>query len=297
MIDGGRLVAALEARIARYGSAPALVAFSGGVDSSVVVAVAARALGPSRVLAATAVSAAVPEREVREAAATAAAIGVEHRVVETRELGLEAYTRNDESRCFHCKVELYSALRRLHATAARDGRLLLTGTNADDLADVRPGIRAGLLLEARSPLVDEGMGKAAVRTMAHALGLPNAAKPAAACLSSRVAHGIRITPALLGRIEAAEEEMRALGFSDVRVRHFGDVAKVEVPLDEVPLLLEASRRASVVAILRARGWRHLTVDLEGLRSGSMNVMADDEPVPADGAAPLPAPEPGVPRQA
>lgn len=264
------LLARLTDRVQHYGNAEAIVAFSGGVDSSVVLGVAARALGTSRVLAVTATSPAVPQREIDLAAELAASVGVAHRVVPTQEVLLEAYARNDADRCFHCKVELFGVLRRLAKEAGTTGAVLLAGTNLDDLSDVRPGVRANELFGVRNPLAEEGLGKEAVRRVARELGLAAADKPAAACLSSRVAYGLRIDSHLLGRIATAEDVIRQLGFHDCRVRHFGQIAKIEVPIEEMDRFFDAETRLTIVNELRRLGWAHVTVDLAGLRSGSMN---------------------------
>ncbi|MEX2183767.1 MAG: ATP-dependent sacrificial sulfur transferase LarE [Chloroflexota bacterium] len=270
MPDGADMLALLDQRVRGYGEREAIVAFSGGVDSSVVLAVAARALGSDRVLAVTAASPAVPETEIESAGDFAASLSVTHRVVATQEVSLEAYARNDAERCFHCKVELFGVLRRLAAEAGQRGAVLLAGTNADDLTDIRPGVRANQLFGVRNPLADEGMTKAAVRSVAHELGLGTADKPAAACLSSRIAHGIRIDPALLARIGTAEQMLRQLGFTDCRVRHFGQIAKIEVAGDEMWRIFAGGNRELIAMTLRELGWSHVTLDLAGIQSGSMN---------------------------
>ena len=204
------LLERLERRIVGYGSHRAVVAFSGGVDSAMVTALAARALGPERVTAVTAVSPSYPAGELESARETVAALAVAHTVVETREVEREAYARNDAMRCYHCKAELYGVLRRIAAEAR--GSVVLAGANADDQLDVRPGLMAAEQQGVRNPLLEEGVGKADVRALAAHLGLAVAGKPALACLSSRLAFGIRITPDLLARIDRAEQAVRALGF-------------------------------------------------------------------------------------
>src|SRR5207237_699868 len=191
------LIERLERRVVGYGSDRAVVAFSGGVDSAVVTAVAARAIGSERVTAITAVSPSYPDGELTSARQTAAALSVVHRVVETREVEREAYARNDAMRCYHCKAELYGVLRRIAAEA--QGSVVLAGANADDRLDVRPGLLAAEQQGVRNPLLEEGVGKSEVRALAARFGLAVADKPALACLSSRVAFGIRITPTLLSR--------------------------------------------------------------------------------------------------
>jgi uncharacterized protein len=261
----------VERRIAGYGSDRAVVAFSGGVDSAVVTALAARAMGPARITAVTAVSPSYPAGELESARDTAAALSVAHRVIETREVEREAYLRNDALRCYHCKAELYSVLRRLAAES--DGSVVLAGANADDRLDVRPGLLAAEQQGVRNPLLEEGVGKAAVRAVATRLGLAVAAKPALACLSSRVAFGVRITSGLLARIDRAEQMVRALGFDPVRVRHFGDRATIEVAPEDVERLVAHAGLPDLLVALRAFGWRDVEVDPAGYRQGRMNVLS------------------------
>ena len=260
----------VKQRIAGYGSDRAVVAFSGGVDSAVVTALAARALGPARVTAVTAVSPSYPTGELESARDTAAALSVVHRVIETREVEREAYVRNDAMRCYHCKAELYGVLRRIAAES--HGSVVLAGANADDRLDVRPGLLAAEQQGVRNPLLEEGVGKAEIRAIATRLGLAVARKPALACLSSRVAFGVRITPGVLTRIDRAEQMVRALGFDPVRVRHFGDRATIEVELEEVARLLAHAELPKLLVALRTLGWTNVEVDPAGYRQGSMNVL-------------------------
>lgn len=259
------VLARVEARIRGYGPR-AVVAFSGGVDSSVVLALAARALGAGAVEAVTALSPSYPSGELELAARTAASLGVAHRTVRTHEVEREAYARNDDLRCFHCKAELYGVLGRIAREAG--GAVVLAGAIADDLGDVRPGLRAGELAGVRNPLLEEGLGKAEVRAVARELGLAVADKPALACLSSRVRTGLRITPELLARIDRAERVVRELGFALVRVRHRGELATVEVEPGEVDRLLAHPGLAGALAAIRALGWREVRVDPDGYRQGS-----------------------------
>lgn len=258
---------ALERRIRSYGER-VIVAFSGGVDSSLVVALSARALRPSAVTAVTAVSPSYPAGELDVAGRVAADLGVAHRTVATREVEREAYARNDEMRCYHCKAELYATLATI-ARTARDGVAVLAGANADDLDDFRPGLWAGERAGIRNPLLEERVGKAAVREIAHTLGLRVADKPALACLSSRVALGIRITPELLARIDAAERVVRALGFDVVRVRHRGAIATIEVPPEEVERLGSHPELGRALAEIQALGWSRVVVDPDGYRRGGI----------------------------
>lgn len=248
--------------------APLLVAFSGGVDSSVVLALAVDELGPESVLAVTAASETYPRRELEEARAVAGSLGVRHVVLATQELDLPGFAENPPDRCFHCKTELMG---RLAAMAAEQGlRTVVDGANADDVADYRPGIRAADLAGARHPLLEAGLGKEAVRSLAQSLGLPNASRPATACLASRFPYGEPITASALAQVEAAEMCVLALGLPQVRVRHHGVVARIEVPAEDLVRLLDPGARCQVVSELRRLGYAYVALDLEGFRSGSMN---------------------------
>ena len=269
MSDPAELASQLEGRIRGYGAPRALVALSGGVDSSVVLALAARALGPTAVTAVTARSPSLPAGELDGARAVAGQLGVAHRTLSTREVEREAYTRNDALRCYHCKAELYGTLRRLARRERAAGRAVLAGANADDALDVRPGLRAADEQGVRNPLLEGGVGKEAVRALARHLGLSVADKPALACLSSRVAQGIRITPELLERIDRAERIVRELGFATVRVRHLGRRASIEVEAVDVARLEGHARRGDVLERLRGLGWEQVGVDPEGYRQGNL----------------------------
>jgi len=292
-----KALARLEARVHGYGAGSAAVAFSGGVDSSLVLAVAARALGSSRVAAVTALSPSYPSGELTRARRVAGALGVAFRTVETEEVERADYARNDALRCFHCKTELYSVLETLIAP----GAVVLAGANADDADDFRPGFRAAGQHGVRNPLLEEGLGKEAVREAAHALGLETADKPAMACLSSRVAFGVPITPELLRRIDRAESRVRALGFGTVRVRHHGGRAAIEVERDQVPRLEEDPRLPKLVRDLRGMGWAEVTIDPDGYRPGAMNATlvelspARRRPPSAAPQEASPALEPGAAR--
>jgi uncharacterized protein len=255
----------LEDLIRGYGDR-ALVAFSGGVDSSVVLALATRGLGPDRVEAVTAISPSYPAGEMRVAAETASDLGVAHRSVWTHEVEREAYARNDELRCYHCKAELYGVLGRLVRIAIPD-TAVLAGANAGDLDEFRPGIWAGERAGIRNPLLEASVGKRTVRSIARTLGLRVSDKPALACLSSRVELGIRISPELLARVDEAETVVRALGFDVVRVRHHGASATIEVPAGEVDRLLAHPGRDAALRALVALGWDEVAVDPRGYRPG------------------------------
>jgi uncharacterized protein len=267
------LLARLERRVRTYGPRRSLVALSGGVDSSVVSALASRALGRDSVTAVTAVSPSFPAGELETARRVAQDLGVRHRVIETREVEREAYARNDLQRCFHCKAELYAALVRLAAREATARMSVMAGANADDVGDFRPGQRAADRHGIRNPLLEEGVAKAEVRALARRLSLSVAEKPALACLSSRVAYGIRITSGLLARIDRAEAQVRQLGFDPVRVRHLGRMASIEVAPPQVKRLLAHSDFPKLAGSLRRMGWGRVEVDPRGYRTGSLNPIA------------------------
>jgi uncharacterized protein len=245
-----------------------VVAFSGGVDSALLAAVASQVLG-DRALAVTAVSASLPDAERRQARAFARRNGIRHLEVCTDEGERPEYVANDGDRCFHCKSALFDALQPL---ADLLGAHVALGTNLDDLGEHRPGLRASALRGGIAPLVDAGFGKREVREAAAELGLDVADKPAAACLASRVAYGEPVTPEVLAAIEAAEAGIKALGFPVCRVRAHGGltVARVEVPADDIDRASEA--RADIDAAARDAGFAFCALDLAGFRSGRMNVL-------------------------
>jgi uncharacterized protein len=243
----------------------AVVAFSGGVDSSLVAAIAARALG-RRALAVTAVSPALASGEREGARAVAQAIGIEHRSITTDELAREGYRRNDEFRCYHCKTELYE---RLFELAGREGfAAVLSGANADDAGDWRPGLRAAGEHGVRHPLLEAGVGKAEVRALAHELRIPSAEKPASPCLASRLPYGTVVEPEILGQVDRAEAELKSLGYRVLRVRHYGRLGRVELAEDELPRALADPE--PVLAAVRAAGYAEAEIDSKPFRSGSLN---------------------------
>ncbi|MBE0429642.1 MAG: ATP-dependent sacrificial sulfur transferase LarE [Thermoleophilia bacterium] len=244
------------------------VGYSGGVDSSVVAAAAVQALGRKNVLAVTGNSGTLPARELQEAGLLAKKLGIPHAVISTAELDCDDFSQNRPDRCYFCKSELW---RRVRALADERGlSSVVDGVNADDLRDHRPGIRAGDELGVLHPLAAVGAGKNEVRELARQLSLPNWDKPAQACLSSRFPYGERITPEGLRRVERAEELLRGLGFRELRVRSHGDVARIEVPQQTLSDLADGGCRREVVNGLKKIGFRYVTLDLEGFRSGSMN---------------------------
>lgn len=247
----------------------AIVAFSGGVDSTFVAAIAHEVLG-ERALAVTANSPTLPASELAEARALAARIGIAHRVIETNQLEHTAFAANNPDRCYHCKVDLYE---RLVPLARAEGyAIVLDGLNLDDLTDYRPGRQAAARYGVRSPLVEASLTKQEIRLLSRELGLPTWDKPAMACLSSRIPHGTPVTLEALRRIEAAEEALKALGFRQVRVRDHFPVARIEVPSEEFPRLLNEATRRQILAGILATGYRFVALDLAGFRSGSLNPL-------------------------
>jgi uncharacterized protein len=270
MSETEALLGRLESTVQSYFVARAVVALSGGVDSSVVTAVAARALGNERVLAVTAVSPSYPAGELHTAQEVAALLKVRHHTITTGEVDREAYARNDGMRCYHCKVELYTSLSRIASEYGGPDTAVLSGANADDAVDLRPGLLAGRQRGVRDPLLERGVKKDQVRSLARHLALPVAEKPAMACLSSRVAFGLRITSDLLERIDRAEAAVRRLGFDLVRVRHFGERAIIEVDPEEVGGLTSHPDLPTLLGHLRSMGWADVQVDPKGYRQGSIN---------------------------
>ena len=242
-----------------------LVGYSGGVDSTVVAAVAYQELGASAV-ARVGDSEAFPAGEVAEALSVAEVIGIEVIRVPTHEMNNPDFRINSPDRCYHCKSELFGVLRK--AADERGIPWIADGSHAGDMDDYRPGMRAAAELEVRSPLKEAGLTKPEVRELATHLGLPNWDKPSFACLSSRFPYGTEITPELLARLDGCERHLRAAGFRQFRVRHHGDVARIEVEPQDIERLV--AQRQSVLEAFRALGYLYVTVDLEGYRSGKMN---------------------------
>ena len=244
----------------------AIVAYSGGADSAFLADVTHEALG-ARMVAITAVSPSLAPSERTAAAQLARDRGWAHEEIETTEVDKPEYRRNDPDRCFHCKDTLFDALDDL---AANRKATVLVGTNADDPADFRPGARAAREHGVRAPLLEAGLSKEDIRRLSHQRGLPTWDKPAAACLASRVAYGVEVTPERLARIAAAEDLVRAFGVRELRVRDHGDLARIEVPADAVARLADPDVRASILDAFKELGFAYVTLDLEGFRSGSMN---------------------------
>ena len=246
-----------------------VVAFSGGVDSTFLARAAGEALG-ERALLVTADSETYPASELAAAKELARTLAMRHVIVETRELANPDYARNPANRCFFCKEELFATLATI---AEREGfRYLVYGANVDDLGDHRPGMESARQRGVRAPLIEAGLGKAEIRELSRALGLPTWDKPSFACLSSRFQYGDPITADKLRRIDAAEEYLRSLGFRQFRVRHHDRLARLEIPLEEMGRLWEDGRREAVVARFRELGYLYVAVDLAGFQSGSANLL-------------------------
>jgi uncharacterized protein len=250
------------------------VAFSGGIDSTVVAKAASLALGEQAV-AVTGDSASVPRAELAEARQLAQQIGIRHRVVATDEFADADYIRNDGTRCYYCKTELYSQIEKLLPELGV--AVVCSGANLDDRGDYRPGLKAAAEHAVRHPLQEAGFTKADVRALARAWNLPTWDKPASPCLSSRLAPGVEVTRERTSRIEAAEMYLRSLGYRECRVRlHEGELARVEVPAAELARLADPSLREALVRRLRELGFAYVTLDLEGFRSGSLNALVSVE---------------------
>ena len=250
-----------------------IVAYSGGVDSAFLAATAHQVLG-DRSLAVTADSPSLAPSELREAVSLAQQLGLNHRIIQTQELEREDYLANNPNRCFFCKDELYSHISKI--VHAEDYEWVTNGTNTDDLGDFRPGLDAAKQYGVRSPLVEAELTKAEIRSLSKDMDLPTWDKPAQACLSSRIPYGTPVSVEALTRIAKAEEFLRDLGIGQLRVRHHGSVARIEVTPADFPALLDESVRKSIGQRFRSIGYAYVTLDLEGFRSGSMNeVLTSD----------------------
>ena len=246
-----------------------VVAFSGGVDSTFLARAADEALG-ERALLVTADSETYPASELEAAKALARTLGMRHLVVRTRELENPDYAKNPTNRCFFCKEELFTTLAPI---AEREGyRHLIYGANTDDLGDHRPGMASARQRDVRAPLIEAGLGKAEIRELSQALGLSTWDKPSFACLSSRFQYGDRITAEKLRQVDAAEEFVRSLGFRQFRVRHHDRLARLEIPLQDLPKLWEDGRREAILKRFRELGYLYVAIDLAGFQSGSGNLL-------------------------
>ena len=251
-----------------------LVAYSGGTDSAYLAWAANRVLGP-KALAVTADSASIPESHKRDAVAFATEYGIRHRMVETGEFENPEYTRNDSNRCFHCKDELFN---RMNEIGEELGVATIAyGVNVDDTSDFRPGHRAARKHSVRAPLLEAELAKSEIRELSRLAGLPTWDRPAAACLSSRIPYGTKVTPENIRQVELAEEALARLGFRVFRVRHHDTLARIEIGRDELAKALNIGAADTLVEIFREIGYQYVTLDLAGYRQGSLNEVLDGEP--------------------
>ncbi len=246
----------------------AIVAYSGGVDSALVAQFAHDTLGPDNSIIVTAVSDSLAEYELENAHELAENRGWNFRTIATSEMQDQRYIRNDGNRCFFCKTELYNHLS--HIATTEGFRVIANGANRDDLGDYRPGMKAANQFQVRSPLLENDIGKNEVRALALELGLPNWDKPAQPCLSSRIPYGTQVTVKALKMISQAEKRLRELGFPECRVRHYGETARIEIPLDMFPRYNDDSIRTAAITGIVDVGYQNVELDPKGLRSGNLN---------------------------
>lgn len=245
-----------------------IIAYSGGVDSSLLVKICADTLGNSNVIAVTGISQTYTEGEKKIAQNITAMLGVEHILLQTDELSNDDFANNPKDRCYHCKKELYGKI--IDIAGSRKINTILDATNADDLKDYRPGRKAGEEFGVISPFVKIGINKSEIRELSRKYGLPTWDKPANPCLASRIPYGTRITNEILHRVEAGENIIKKIGISTVRLRHHGDIARIEVGLTDFPKFLSKEIRERVATEIKSLGYQWVSIDLEGYRTGSLN---------------------------
>jgi uncharacterized protein len=262
------------------GAGRVLVAFSGGVDSSYLALAAHRELG-SGALAVTAVSPSYPESHRAMACQVVDGFGIPHRFVDTHEMANPAYRANAPDRCYHCKSELFRVMGELRSELGFEA--VAYGVNTDDTGDFRPGHRAAAERGVLSPFLDAALSKSEIRALSRAAGLPTADLPASACLSSRLPYGTEVTPERLRQVERGEEALRALGFRQVRLRHHGELARVEIDPAELPRALDAGMARRISAAIRPLGFRFVSLDLDGYRTGSLNEVLQIRSEPSAGS--------------
>ncbi len=248
------------------------IAFSGGVDSTFLAAVAQQELG-DKAVAVTALSPTYPEREQKEACGLATRLGIRHVTKSSNELAIEHFAENPTDRCYYCKAELFAVVKQV----ARENNIhcVADGTNADDVNDYRPGRRASEEKGVMAPLLEAGLGKEDIRELSRRLDLPTSEKPAFACLASRFPYGSRITAEKLSAVDALENVLRDLGFAQIRVRHHGDIARIEVEEKEIERIARPEIRTQIINAAKRAGFLYVAVDLKGYRTGSMNEGLED----------------------